>query len=129
MALREKLTDRVAPYIQPGEQVQHVFLASGGMNPWLASTFGAIGGALLAVIGQATLIKRRIIAVTDQSVVVLEANFNGTKPKSVVARLPRNTTIGPVKGIWSPVRFFDEKLYIHKKFHKDVRAADSALTA
>ena len=35
MALRDKLVERVQPFLEPGEQVQAVFLAQTGPNPFL----------------------------------------------------------------------------------------------
>jgi hypothetical protein len=121
MALRDKLNDRVIPLLEPGEQVQQVFLAQAGASPWLANGLGLLGRALFA--------KPRMVAVTDRAVVVLHANFNGTSPTSVLARLPRSTRIGPAKGVWAPVQLSAEKLYVHKRFHKDIEAADGALAS
>jgi hypothetical protein len=116
MALRDKLANRVTPMLEPGEQLQQVFLAQGGASPWIGNSFGLIGLALL--------VKRRIVAVTDRGIVVFEANFNGTNPTKVLTRLPRGTRIGDVSGIWAKVSLANEKLYVHKRFHSDVRAAD-----
>jgi hypothetical protein len=115
MALRDKLADRVTPLLESGEQPQQVFLAQGGLNPWLAGLLGVLGRAL---------VKPRLIAVTDRGVVVFEASFTGTKPASLLARLPRATRLGPVGGLWAPITVAGEKLYVHKRFHKDVNTAD-----
>lgn len=121
MALRDKLTERVQPFL-PGEQVQQIFLGQ-TRSPYRAMLFGGgLLGGLLAESGN----QRRIIAVTDQAVVVFSTNFNGTKPNSVVARLPRQTQIGPHKGIWARITIGDEKLRVHAKFRKDIKAADAA---
>jgi len=42
----------------------------------------------------------------------------------VLAELPRSTTIGEPHGLWWKCETLGEKLYINKRFHKDVRAAD-----
>jgi hypothetical protein len=48
MALRDKLHERVQPHLQPGEQVEEVFPAQGGVSPWLNNgMFGALGALLL----------------------------------------------------------------------------------
>ncbi|WP_326558816.1 hypothetical protein [Micromonospora sp. NBC_01796] len=119
MALSDKLGPRVAPFLEPGEIPRHTFLAQGGLNPWIANSFGAIGLIALA--------KRRIVAVTDHAIVVLETNLNGTKPTKVLARHPRHSQLGPVKGIWPKISVGHEKLYVHWRFHKQVRAADGDL--
>ena len=124
MALRDKLIERVGPLL-PGEQVNQVFLAQTGANPYLASIIAPIGGLLGGLLFQ-TLLKRYIIAVTDQSVVVLTATFNGTKPIDVHSRLPRQTKLGPHKGIWGSINLNGQKYYVHAKFRKDIAAADAA---
>jgi hypothetical protein len=119
MALRDKLRERVQPYLQPGEQVEQVFLAQGGITPWLAS--GALGlvGAMAA--------SRRVIVVTNQAILVVDASkLTGTTPtrRGVIARLPRQAVIGPPRGVWAKVRIGDEKLYVHKRFHRDISQAN-----
>jgi hypothetical protein len=115
VALREKLSERVQPHLEPGETVQNIFLGQTGLNPYVAANLGLFG-MLLGV-------KWRIIAVTDRAVLVFDANF-GSKPKRLLARLPRGTRIGPVTGVWAKTQLNGEKLYVHRRFHKDVEAAD-----
>jgi hypothetical protein len=43
-----------------------------------------------------------------------------------VRELPRATRIGPASGLWWKCESLGEKLYVHKRFHKDVEAADAA---
>lgn len=118
MALRDKLRDRVQPYLEPGEQVQQVFLASAGMNPSGAAMLGAIGVMLLT--------QQKIVVVTDRGIVVLKAGkWAPAKPKALEARGP-HIVLGPVKGLWGKIHL-GEKLYVHKRFHKDVEAADASL--
>jgi hypothetical protein len=120
VALREKLTERVQPHLEPGEQVQNIFMGQTGLNPYVAANLGALG-VLLGV-------KWRIIAVTDRAVLVFDSNF-GSQPKRLAARLPRTTKIGPVKGVWARTQLNGEKLYVHRRFHKDVNAADGVPSA
>jgi hypothetical protein len=118
MGRRESLQERVQALL-PDEQVQQVFMAQAGANPWIGNSFGLLGQFM---------VKRRIIAVTDQAVVVFGATFNGTTPTEMIRRLPRQTRLGPVKGIWSTINIGAEKTWVHRKFHKDVKAADAALS-
>jgi hypothetical protein len=116
MGMREKLIARVQPLL-PGETIQQVFLAQSGVSPWIGNTFGFLGQAV---------VRRRIVAVTERAIVVFSADFNGTKPKELLRRLPRGTKIGPAKGLWSPINLGgDEKAWTHSRFHKDVQAADA----
>ncbi len=120
-SLREKLAERAKPYLEPGEQVQHVFLAQSGPNPnlaalsWLVYLFS----------------KYRIVVVTDRSILVLAAKgmFRQSFPKSLIERLPRTTRLGPPSGaLWSKVNLPGEKTtWIHRRFYRDVEAADGLL--
>lgn len=118
MALRDKLTERVQPYLDAGEQVRWVFPAAGGPSPWLM----ALAGSLLYLI----LVKPKIIVITDRRILVLKGNkATQSKPKGVELTGP-HVQLGPVKGLWAPIHLGD-KLYVHKRFHKDVNEYDAAL--
>ncbi|AEH10039.1 MULTISPECIES: hypothetical protein [Protofrankia] len=72
----------------------------------------------------------RIVVVTDQSILVLRAGkLVPSKPKgdAPLARLPRQTVLGPLSGLWGKTQATGEKLNIHKRFHKDIAAADAAI--
>jgi hypothetical protein len=125
MSLRDKLFERVSPWL-PDEQVQQVFLAQGGGNPWLVNGLSGLGGLLGGLLGNA-FVKRYIVAVTDKSVVVFTTNYNGTKPEATAMVLPRQTRLGPHKGIWGRINLDGQKYYAHAKFRKDIQAADAAL--
>jgi hypothetical protein len=101
-SLREKLAERAGPYLQPGEQVQQIYFA----------------------------VKPRIIVVTNSRILVLPAGrMTPSKPTAGGAAgvLPRQTPLGPVSGLWSATNVNGEKLWVHKRFHKDVAAADAAI--
>ena len=121
MALRDKLQERMQPFLEPGEQVQQVFQAQTGPSPWWMF--------LTNVIIFAT--KWHVVAVTDRAIVVARSPWwVATKPKELVARLPRSTQLGPMKGLWGgPLHLTPDgkKSWVHKRFHKDVEAADMAL--
>jgi hypothetical protein len=120
MGIREKLSARVQPLL-PGENVQQIFLAQSGASPWIANAFGFLGQSV---------VRRRIVAVTDRSVTVFATDFNGTNPKGLLRRLPRETKLGPAKGVWSLINLGgDEKTWVHAKFRKDVQAADGVVAS
>ena len=125
MTLRDKLRERAQPFLEPGEQVQQVFQAQGGLPPYLANLplFGALGALLQGAV------VRRVIVVTDRAILLLDADkMNGTKPKALVSRLPRSTRIGPVRrGVpWTPIQLDGSRLWVHTRFQPDVQAADAA---
>jgi hypothetical protein len=52
-----------------------------------------------------------------------------TPIKEVLRELPRSTRIGPPSGLWYKTEVLGERMYINKRFHKDVEAADQAVAA
>src|SRR5690625_2933051 len=69
-----------------------------------------------------------IFAVTDRSILVIRASkWVPSSPKELEARLPRNITIGPLKGLWGDTHALGQRVWIHKRFHSDVAASDQEL--
>lgn len=119
MALRDKLTARAEPYLEPGETVRHVFMGQTGPSPWM----GLLSYWIMLFKG-----KYYVFAVTDRAVLVLRASkLVPSKVKDLEARLPRTTTIGPLSGLWGESHALGQRVWIHKRFHKDVEAADREL--
>jgi hypothetical protein len=118
MAMREKLVQRAQPYLQPGERIQSIFLAQTGPSPyWL---FLSVWIVVFSA-GYSTVV------VTDRAIVVLQnGRLTGTRAKGVRLRGPRNAWLGQPRGMWGSIQL-DKKYWVHKRFHKDVRAADAAL--
>ena len=119
MALREKLAERAAPYLEPGEQVRHAFLAQSGMSPYLA---------FLSYIF-IWMNKYWIIVVTDRATLVIRSSiWAPSKAKNLDRRVGR-VPFGPMTGLWGKTDALGgDTIYIHKRFHKDVEAADAELT-
>ncbi len=119
MALRDKLRERVTPLLEPGEQVRQVFLAQTGPSPyWFFLTYLVL-----------FWIKYYIVAVTDREVAVFRAGlWTPTKPKGFHQRYPRGMRLGaPLSGLWARTMIGSESMHVHKRFHKDVEAADQEL--
>ena len=58
---------------------------------------------------------------------VLDAGRQGPKKaRGVVTELPRSTRLGPGTGVWHVIPAGDEKLRVHRRFFKDLEAADAA---
>jgi len=85
--------------------------------------------SVIGVLGYMMFAKPRIVSVTDRAVVVMATSTGGGKPTKAITRLPRETRLGDVKGLWGKLRLGNEMMYVHRKFHTDVKAAYSALSA
>jgi hypothetical protein len=121
MALREKLQERTAPFLEAGEQGRQVFMAQSGPSP----LFALVSYWIVLVAGHYV-----IAVVTDRAIVVLTASkLRPSVPKSVLLRLPRATPLGPVSGLWGKIELGGERYWVHKRFHKDIEAADADLVA
>jgi hypothetical protein len=120
MALRDKLYQRSTKFLEPGEQVQAVFLAQSGPSPyWLLLTTVVV-----------FFTGYRIVVVTDRAIIVERSSlWSGAVPKQVLARLPRTQQLGPLSGLWGKLQLGPTRLWVHKRFHRDVTQADAALHA
>ena len=119
MALRDKLRQRAQARLEAGEEIEEVFLAQEG-KAWMLG----LGGGLLLLL----FAKPLVVVVTDRAIVVFRQSKLTATPKELLGRLPRNTRIGPVRGLWAKVQLNGKLIYIHRRFHGDVRNADAALT-
>jgi hypothetical protein len=118
MALRDKLARRALPHLEPGEQIQGVFLAQSGPSP-----YWFLLSALIVVFAGGYA----IVVVTDRSIVVLRAGrILPTFPRKVHSRGPRALHLGQPHGLWGSIKL-DRKYWVHKRFHKDVAAANAML--
>jgi hypothetical protein len=119
MAIRDKLRSNAAHLLQDGETVQVVFAAQTA-SPWLAFISYWIILARNAY---------RVVVVTDRRILVCKSGrLSATPVKDIVGEFPRSTKIGPASGVWYKCDALGPRLYVHKRFHKDVNEAD-AVTA
>jgi hypothetical protein len=117
MAIRDKLRANAQPHLQPGEQIQAVMAAQA------ASPFLAIISYWIIIAKNAY----RIIVVTDRRILLCTTGrLTVTPVKAVLREYPRSTRLGPPSGLWHTTEALGEKLWIHKRFAKDIEAADSA---
>lgn len=115
MAIRDKLRANAAPHLQAGENIQAVFCAQ------TTSQYFALISYWIILFTNAY----RVVVVTDRRILVCNSGrLRMTPVKSIVRELPRNVRIGPPSGLWWRCETLGEKLYVHKRFHKDVNAAD-----
>ncbi len=117
MAIRDKIASKAQPFLQPGEQVQAAFAGQTFNGYW------ALLSWLIVLFKNAY----RSVVVTDRRIVVMDTGrFSQTAAKSVIRELPRSTQLGQPSGLWWKTEALGERLYIHKRFHKDVIAADAS---
>lgn len=120
MAVRDTIRASVQPFLAPGEQLQAVVPAQ------TASQYVAAFAGLLFFL---PLNRYRILAATSHRILILDAGkFSAKKARAVVGELPRTTVLGPGSGIWHVVRPGSEKLRVHRRFFKDMAAADELVT-
>jgi hypothetical protein len=116
MAIRDKMRANAEHLLQPGENIQAVFGAQ-TRSQWFA---------LISIWIIAFSNAYRVIVVTDRRILVTKSGrFSMTPVKEVIREVPRGVRIGPASGLWFKTEALGEKLYIHKRYHKDVAAADS----
>ena len=119
MALREKLRARVQPLLEPGEQIQSVFLAQTGPNPsFMFLTWFVFFWT-----------KYEVIAVTDRRIAVFGASKLGpAKPKDLIASYPRDSKLANASGgLWGSIELGGVKYWVHSRFRKDQREADASI--
>jgi hypothetical protein len=117
----KQLAERVQLFLQPGETVRQAFLGRGGPSPYAWVIMWLLG----------PFMPLRIVVVTDRAILLLRASkLFYARPKSVhalVARLPRQTRLGPVRGTWSRITLAGHELWVPRHFHAQITAADDAL--
>lgn len=111
-----------AQFLNPGETIQEVIGAQTG-SPLVRGISGGFG--LIGALATMAFNDYRIVAVTDQRILVLDAGTWSMKTaRSVIGVLPRGTQLGPATGVWHKIETPAGKLYVHRRFFKDVAAAD-----
>lgn len=121
MAIRDKLAQKCQPLLPDGAQVRQVFVCQTGPNPWIAQFFGLLGSLLVKV-------QYRVVCVTQDGIYVMRSNGKmAAKPAEVIQVLHRHTRLGPVKGIWGQMELMGERHWVHRRFQKEVTAADQEM--
>jgi hypothetical protein len=118
MALRDAQLTSATPFLRPGEPVQAIFGAQTA-SQWLAALTG-----IFVFLG---FNHYRIVVVTPSRIVVLDAGkASMKKARGVVMELPRSTQLGPATGLWHRIPAGQETLRVHRRFYKELKAADTA---
>lgn len=116
MAIRDQLRENAAKHLQPGETIQAVFTAQ-TTSQWLG-----LLSYWIIIFANAY----RVVVVTDRRILLCKSGrFRVTPVNDVIRELPRSTKIGPPDGLWHKTEALGEKIYINRRFFKDIEAADA----
>jgi hypothetical protein len=116
MAIRDKMRANAAHVLQPGEAVESVFAAQ------TTSQLFALVSYWIIILSDAY----RVIVVTDRRILVCKSGrFRMTPVKEILREVPRYVQIGPPSGLWYKTEALGERMYIGKRFHKDIKNADA----
>jgi hypothetical protein len=119
MALRDKISGNFSSLLQPGETVQQVFVGQTKSGWW--QTLGLLGLLIARP-------KVRPVAVTDRRIIVAEGSIWAiSKVNGMVSEHPRSTELGRPTGLWWRTDALGEPLFVPKRFHKDILAANAAI--
>jgi hypothetical protein len=114
MAIRDTLRRNAAPFVETDEVIQVAFSAQTHSQYLLL---------LLPLVNS-----YRVVVVTNRRILVLRGGrWWLTRILGEVRELPRTTMIGPAHGLWYRFDGLGERLYVHKRFHKDIAAADNSV--
>lgn len=120
MSQRDAMRRSAARFLRPGETIQVVFGARTVVEM-------AAGPALAALIDEQAD-RNRIIAVTDQRILMLRAGPLQRKAHSMMTGLSRSRLLGPPSGWRYEFDLGPEKLRVGRRFFPDIQAADGYLT-
>ena len=119
MALRDAMRASATPFVNPGETIQEVFGAQTA-SQWMVPLIGPL---IMLIINE-----YRIVAVTDQRILILDAGkWSMKKARGVIDVLARPTQLGPGTGLWHVIETPSGKIRVHRRFFKDIDAADKAI--
>jgi hypothetical protein len=121
MALRDKLRRNAEPRLEQGETVQAVFAAQTGPSPYFLFLSYIFFFWMRYV----------VVAATDRRIVVFKSSV--WRPSTVgepIETFSRETRLGPPGGgLWHKLELGGTRYWVHRRFFKDVRAADEAAPA
>jgi len=103
MSIRAKLQKGALQYLEPGEQIQSIFLVKRPRVQY----------------------NDRAIVATDRRLLLLEVNNFG-RPTGALDEVRRDTRLGPCRGFMQSIDCFGTSLAVNRRFFDDVLAADRA---
>jgi len=126
---KHRMIERAQPLLPPGTEIrQIIFAGTRRPMPWYIWPFfllGVLPGFLILIIYAMTT-KGRVLAVTPDTIYVLDCGRGGQNPKRVLGVLPRATRLGPPVGSLNiKVAAGPETLWSGRMFAADILAADA----
>lgn len=116
MAIRDTMRRKATHVLQPDEPVQAIFPAQ-TMSSWV-----------LVPLWWITIFKNcyRVVVVTDRRILLCQSGrfFSVTAVTAILAEFPRDTRIGPASGLTYRCDVLGERLYVRRRFYKDIATAD-----
>jgi hypothetical protein len=112
VAVRDKLRERLAPRLEPGEQIQNVFLAETGPSPMTA----------LISAWLRWFTKYWVITKPDRRIAVFSASkFRSARPRAHQADFPLGMSLEHTSGaVWQSLRLGDKRYRVHRRFRSDL---------
>ncbi|HCB34586.1 MAG TPA: hypothetical protein DEP69_05415, partial [Acidimicrobiaceae bacterium] len=136
-----------ARFLEPDETARWVMPATGGLHPLTMLVLGlsAVGGILLTetlpwvqvflisavvflAVAMLSMTRYRMIVVNEIEVVLLRTRALRTgTPVERLGRFDRTAPFGVRGSMWGQIVVGSEKLWVHRRFHRDLDAADAVL--
>lgn len=120
MSVQEAWRVDAAAHLRPGETIQAVIPAQTSYpHPVLIASFYGMWRRT-----------SRLVIATNERILIFRRTASGVLAE-LLAERPRDITIGPPHALFVFYRtnVLGERLYIHRRWFKDVRAADAAIAA
>jgi hypothetical protein len=117
--MRDLIQKNAGKLLEPGETIQAVFNVQTGPNPNYAFVSSLV----------AFFAKYFNVIVTDRRILLAKASmWRRSAIRDVVQTPPRETRLGPFSGrLWSKLELGGNRYWVHRRFRKDVEAADAQL--
>ena len=121
MAQRDAMRRSASQFLRPGETIQAVFAG----RIVIPMDTGPALPAMLNSIAD----RHRIIAVTDQRILVLRSGLLQRTARSMLTGVSRSRRIGPPSGLRYVFHLGPEKLRVTRRYFPDIEAADRYLAS
>jgi hypothetical protein len=119
VGIRDLIQKNASKLLEPGETIQAVFSAQTGPNPnyMFLSTLVAFFAKYVTVIA------------TDRRILLVKSSiWRRSALGDIIDTYPRETKLGPASGrLWSKIELGGNSYWVHRRFSKDVQAADKGL--